>query len=161
MCVDQHLPYAEELDIDFVRKRLLKRVRLLPSLIIRFGVHFVREWDLLVVARWQKADFMDHPREAIRRSVEWFRESFGEGLPPSSVGAARKPKDANPIMNLVWGSGHRSLSSLAIRGCTYSFASKIHIRLWDRISNQRRRGDIVDSPIMWESKLDAMAMSRF
>jgi len=102
-CLLSNLPYAEELYIDFVRKRLLKRVRLLPSLIIRFGVHFIREWDLLVVARWQKADFMDHTSEAIRRSVEWLPESFGESLPPSSVGAARKPKDANPIMNLVWG----------------------------------------------------------
>jgi hypothetical protein len=93
-----NLPYAQELDIDFVRKRLLKRVRLLPSLVIRFGVHFVREWDLLVVARWQKADFMNHPSEAIGRSVERIRELFREGLPPSGVGAARKPKDANPIM---------------------------------------------------------------
>ena len=98
-----NLPYAEELDIDFVRKRLLKRVRLLPSFIIRFGVHFIREWDLLVVARWQKTDFMDHPSEAIKRSVEWFRELSWEGLPPSSVGATRKPKDTNPIMDLVWG----------------------------------------------------------
>ena len=56
-----------------------------------------------MVARWQKTDFMDHPSEAIIRLAEWFRESFGEGLPPSSVGAARKPKDANPIVNLVWG----------------------------------------------------------
>ena len=76
--VFSNLPYAEELDIDLVRKRLLKRVRLLPSLVIRFGVHFIREWDLLVVARWQKADFMDHPSEAIRRSVEWLRE-FNSG----------------------------------------------------------------------------------
>ena len=98
-----NLPYAEELDIDLVRKFLLERVRLLPSLIIRFGVHFVCEWDLLVVARRQKTNFMDHPSKAIRQSVRWLHESFGEGLPPSRGGAAREPKDANPIMNLVWG----------------------------------------------------------
>ena len=37
------------------------------------------------------------------------RIQFWEGLPPGSVGTARKPKDANPIMDLVWGSGHQSL----------------------------------------------------
>jgi hypothetical protein len=61
------LPYAEELDIDRIRERLLEGVRLLPSLFIRIRIHFIREWDLLVVARWQKTDFMDHPSEAIRR----------------------------------------------------------------------------------------------
>jgi hypothetical protein len=87
---------AEEHDIDFIRERLLEYVRLLPTLVIRIRLHLVIEWDLLVVAIWQKTDFMDPPSDAVGRSVS--------GFPANRPGeayhrAVRAPRE-NPMIKM-------------------------------------------------------------
>ena len=88
VCSWGDLPYTEELNIDIDRKCLLECVRLLPPNVIRFCVHLVCEWNLLVVARRQKTDFVDHPSQAVGKDQgDYLEQSWPEeALPASSVG---------------------------------------------------------------------------
>jgi hypothetical protein len=51
-----YAPNAYEFDVDVNRERLLERVALFPALLIFSGIHFVSEWDLLVIEWRQKSN---------------------------------------------------------------------------------------------------------
>ena len=53
-------PNSQKFDIDVDREGFLEHVGLFPSYLIRSGVHFIGEWNLLVIARREKANFVNH-----------------------------------------------------------------------------------------------------
>ena len=78
-------PNADEVNVDVNRERLLERSTLLPSQFVGARVHLVREPDLLVAARGQQADFVDHASQG-----------------PGGVRASREAKDADLVAFFVW-----------------------------------------------------------
>jgi hypothetical protein len=72
---------------------------LLPTKLVRARVHFISEWDLLVIAGWDDADFMNHSCET---GVERMKKDAVESermvsKPPSGISTSRKSEDADSV----------------------------------------------------------------
>ena len=81
---DPDAPYTDELDIYVDGERLLERDALLPADLVRARVHLVCERYLLMVARGEHADLVNHSCKRARR-----------------VRPTREAKDADLVTSLV------------------------------------------------------------
>lgn len=59
-----NIPDAEEIDLNVDGEWVLECIGLLPPQIVTMGVHLVCERNLLMVANWQEANFVDHTCKA-------------------------------------------------------------------------------------------------
>jgi len=83
------VPNAYEFDVDVDREGLLERVTLLPALLIFSGIHFVSEWDLLVIEWRQKSNLVDHACER-SSGISPARETENKDLVPGLVCAVMR-----------------------------------------------------------------------
>jgi hypothetical protein len=82
---DTFSPDTNKLDINVSAEAFLECVGLLPSDIVRAGVHFVRKWHLLDVAGWKETHFVYHTRKRTSR-----------------VSASAEAKDTDTVSLVVW-----------------------------------------------------------
>lgn len=96
------LPNTHEMNIHINTKRLFETSGLLPSGLVLATIHLVGEGDLLVVAGWEEADFVDPGLGfGMRKSVTRMEWNLHSSQGASCICAARKTKDINPITSLV------------------------------------------------------------
>lgn len=60
-----HTPHAQELNVDVNTECPLEGIGHLPPVVVRLCVHFVCEWDLLMVTCREETDFVKHSSEAV------------------------------------------------------------------------------------------------